>query len=169
MFNLFRRRVLPGQQSTDLNPSADPIYPPQIHQFANAQDWLRAWVDFRLCELKQVGREGIYEINGGAMLPLIGSLGYDSAIAADGVFWIWLDDFSETEESTAWRVASSSERTWLIVCAQRRRFPEFSALLPFRPFDAIACGNCFGSGFILQNSVVCADCCALGWLMVEVP
>ena len=164
MFNFFRSRAISIGSAAGPSTTIEPVYPPQIHQFQNVQEWLRAWVGFRLHDAKGAGRDGICEVNGQAMLPLLGSIGQDSAIAADGTFWIWLEDADIAEELNTWRIASPGERTWLIVCAQRRRFPEFSVLLPLRPIDAIACNTCSRTGFIYGNSLICTECSALGWL-----
>ena len=164
MFNFFGSRAKYIGSAAASSTTTEPVYPPQIHQYQNAEEWLRAWVGFRLHEAKGAGRDGICEVNGQAMLPLLGSIGQDSAIAEDGTFWIWLEDTEIAEELNTWRIASPGERTWLIVCAQRRRFPEFSVLLPLKPIYVIACNTCSGTGFVYGNSVICTERSALGWL-----
>ena len=166
MFNLFRKRSTAATSPADSSSIAEPVYAPQVHQFCSIQRWLYAWVSFRMCELKSEGRTA-YEINGQSMIPLLGSIGLDSAIAVDGTFWIWLEELDAPEELNTWRVATLSERTWLTVCAQRRCFPEFSVLLPLKPVGVIACKTCAGTGFVFRNSTICFECSALGWLSAD--
>lgn len=110
MFNIFRKRTAAAASSATFSPATLPVYAPQIHQFSSIQEWLCAWVAFRIGELKSEGRV-VYEINGEPMFPLLGSIGQDSAIAADGTFWIWLEDIDVAEDLNTWRVATFSEKT----------------------------------------------------------
>ena len=106
------------------------------------------------------GTTMLYQIGSQNCLGLIGSIGLDSAITIDGTFLIE----AGLEDDVSRKAATPKERTWLIVCAQRRRFPEFSVLLPLRPKNAIDCDECQGTGFIFINTVICSSCAALGWL-----
>ena len=135
-----------------------PRYPPQVHQYRELEEWLAAWVTYRLEEVKGTSRE--YRINGISCLGLLGSLGLDSAIAEDGTFFIHLG----LEDDATWKKATPKERSWLVVCVQRRLYPEFSVMLPLRPERASDCAICEGTGFIYNNSVVCASCGTLGWV-----
>lgn len=138
-----------------------PRYPPQAHQFVRLEDWLIAWVAYRLKEAAGTAR--VYEINGTRCFGLIGSIGLDSAVAEDGTFLIHLG----LDDHACWQPATAQERLWLIICTQRRLHPEFSVLLPLRPQAAYDCSDCKGTGFVYHNTVICQTCSALGWLVNE--
>lgn len=158
---MFWRRQKPTESKNAPTTDATPRYPPQVHQFHCVEDWLVAWVSYRLQEKK--GTFSDYNVNGRKCLGLIGSIGLDSAIAENGTFFVHLG----MEDDASWQPATPQERLWLIVCVQRRLYPEFSVLLPLRPITAVDCSECSGSGFIYRNTVVCSSCSALGWLPAD--
>jgi len=59
-------------------------------------------------------------------LYLCGSIGYDAALAPDGV--VWVNDYFETDEEN-WRVATEKERLGFLLHAQHRTFPELILLV----------------------------------------
>jgi hypothetical protein len=122
------------------------------------EDWIKAWIAFRILEASYAKAE--YFINGRKCLGIFGTIGLDSAFTSDGEVLVALG----FEEEAVWRVATREERTWVIVCAQRNRYPELSVLLPLRPEDAVDCANCRGSGFVHGQIISCKICSALGWV-----
>jgi hypothetical protein len=134
-----------------------------LRSYASESEWLQAWVGFRLQELRNERPSQEIRLGGVAAVPVFGSIGLDSAMDSSGKFWIAQYEVHE-EEARPWREASQSERTWIIVCASKKRFPELAALLPTRPRGAIDCEACRGTGFVYNNVVICEACSALGWI-----
>ena len=132
-------------------------YPPLISSFGTPDYWLRAWVKFRLEEPAE--NYTVYTINGEKCLGLYATLGFDCAMTQEGQILI----SDEIGEESVWRIASSEERMWVIVGAQRKRFPEFMALLPLRPETAVDCVECNGTGFVYKEIALCTACSSLGW------
>ena len=153
MLGMFRKRKPEAAEAPrDLSP--------QRHQFHSVEEWLSAWVGHHLAKPRS------FSIRGTPVIPLIGSLGFDSALSRDGTVWVAFYDLSPQSPPEEWRTADAHERTWLLVCAARR-FPALNLLLPSKPQDAISCPECSGTGFTLNNVVVCMKCSALGWLPHE--
>jgi hypothetical protein len=146
---LTRRRAKPEPSP----PRTPPL--PLPHQFPTIEAWTLAWAAHRIAH--GAGGDG-YPF--GACLPLIGSIGLDSALAADGVIWIQSGDFMDAE--VPWRHARPNERIALLISTARRRFPELAVLLPLRPADAIDCRQCEGKG-VLFEAAWCWECSARGW------
>jgi len=62
-------------------------------------------------------------------------------------------------------VTSVVDPRWARVgCASAaEEYPEFAALKPRRPFDAMTCPACHGVGVLTELNVRCGTCMGLGW------
>ena len=157
MFKRFRKLVDREPEPAVREP---PAVPRPASQFNTLGAWLAAWVEFR--REQAVASNSLRETVPGGF-PLVGSIGLDTAVTADGRIWIQVDDLSETNPSP-WRLATERERTSILVSAQMRYWPELALLLPLRPLDAIDCSGCNGTGYLHADIIWCSSCGCLGWV-----
>jgi hypothetical protein len=166
MFKLFRKKqsVKPDSGQDDQSDS-DAV--PKIYQYHSREDWLSDWVQFRIEQLKRQGRS-VYNLPKGEALPLLGSIGFDSAMMSDGSVWTWDEGSGPAQaQETEYKIAGEKERLMVLVGAQSRIYPELMAILPIRPQDATDCAVCGGTGYAYQQgevNVVCRDCGCMGWV-----
>jgi hypothetical protein len=154
MFDLHSQSDALATSSTD-----DLQRSPAIHHFNSTSEWLRYWVEYQIAKHRGTSTSATVQVPSGEALYLYGSIGLDTAITPDGE--IWIDTSSESV--SLWRVATSLERTSILVSAQRLRFPELIVLLPLKPANATECPQCNGTGHIYRNLVWCGACGSLGW------
>jgi hypothetical protein len=150
--------------------STDARNVPPLYRFASVEQWLNAYVCSEIERLKREVPE-VVSVPTGDALYLVGSLGFDSAIAPDGQVWIniyWDDEQFWKLDNTyepKWRHASREERLCVLAHAQKRTRPELTILLPVRPASAAECTECNGTGYLHGgNYLWCLRCGTMGWL-----
>lgn len=71
----------------------------------------------------------------------------------------------DPDDGTIARVSDAGWRTLALVKAAEK-FPDLRELAPVPPSNAVVCGTCEGSGFLVGD-VNCGACLARGWLVTE--
>jgi hypothetical protein len=101
------------------------------------------------------------------MLPLIADMSGFFAIDLSGEIKGCLYDTPTVSE-----VVTDEQTLNSIMFRASKRFPELASLVPERPYNAIECPACNGSGYPigvpehLRDSVICS-CGGLGWIPNE--
>ena len=93
---------------------------------------------------------------------LLGSVGIEVALKADGSVWVREDEIGAAVQQP-WRLASDQERLGFLNDASDK-WPELRSQVPARPSGAPSCDRCNGSGYIIRRTI-CPRCHSLGWLI----